>query len=216
MLQGNNEILSLDEKVRKCIWTNAIHFAKDRNTTDIKILGIKFAHRVYLAEVHAQSKYAQEIIKHFAYLALKEEEDIVRQTALEVMPAEPETYNVILSRVKDVSKVMRELAYKKMIDSKFKLEYIEKDKRYETIHALLNEVSPELKEEVDKVIKLVLFSQKIEGSEEEQNNISMMFLIDSFIDSTERIPIHEAAILVDLISLGLKKYYNVQLLVQTE
>ena len=103
-----------------------------------------------------------------------------------------------------------------MIEAKFKLEYIEKGSRYKVLHALKNEVSPELKEDAEKVVQLVLFSQKVEGSEEEQINVSMMFLIDSLIETSNQIPIHESAMMIDLISMGLKKYYNVQLLIQTE
>lgn len=217
-MKTGKDIASIDEKVRKCIWTNALHFAKEKNTNEVKIMALELAHRMYDVEYAIDGTKAEEIAKHFAFIALKDTEDEIRQTAFKFMPANPNTYPVILSRVKDLSEQMRQIAYEKMIECNFKLKYVPEEQRYEVLHSLMFEVCPELRSEADKVIELLIFSTTIQDDslDKGQKHPSLMYLLDSFVTKSNGLPIHIGSLIIDLVSIGVKRYYNLQSVVQTE
>ena len=221
ILWDEDDLKILDDKARKCIWTNALYFSKSSNALDIKMTSIKIAARIhsYLLKQEEYKKEADEITKHFWYLVLKDQEESIRIEAFQCVPANESTLEVILSRTKDICKKIREIAYEKIQEGEVTLDKIPEDQRIDILYSLLYEPSAEIRKEAIEAIELIVFNKKRNNINEEENvkpNSSLRYIIDKFVTKLTGVSAEISAIVVELITMGWLKYFDIPTIVDYE
>ena len=221
ILNEEEDLEILDDKARKWIWTNALYFSKSSNALEIKMTSIKIAARIhnYLLKSEDFKKEAEEITRHFWYLVLKDQEESIRVEAFRWIPPNESTLDVILSRTRDICKKIREIAYEKIQESEITLENIPESQRIDILYSLLYEPSAEIKQEAIEAIELIVF--KIKKSDknsqtEQKSSTSLKYIIDKFITKWVGISAEIGSIIIELVTLGWIKYYDIPYIVDNE
>jgi hypothetical protein len=133
VLSNKRDYDLVDDKARKCIWSNALYFTKENKSVEIKTISIQIAARVYdyLEDKEEKIKEASEIAKHLSYLVLKDSEEKVRIEAFRRVPVTENTKELIINRVRDISKDIRQIAYEKIIEARITLNTIKEEERFD-------------------------------------------------------------------------------------
>ncbi|CAI2359307.1 unnamed protein product [Moneuplotes crassus] len=152
----------LDDKARKCIWSNALFFTKENKPVELKITCLEISGRIHKFLMNRDKNFTEinEITKHLNYLVLKDEEERVRVQAFKALPVCETTYKTVFTRITDIAKKIRQIAYQKISKTDITLKQMPETLKIRCFRFIQEEVSKEIQPDAEQCLQKLIFPKK--------------------------------------------------------